>query len=54
MEPTTRHGADPDWVDGLLFAWLAQQRLEQLAQDNRQITGAGQAVMPGEVFTPPE
>ncbi len=54
VEPTTRHGADPGWVDGLLFAWLAQQRLKQVAQHNRQITGAGQAVMLGEVFAPPE
>ena len=54
VEPTTRHGADPDWVDGLLFAWLAQQRLEQVTQDTRQITGAGQPLMLGEVFAPPE
>jgi anhydro-N-acetylmuramic acid kinase len=53
VEATTRHGADPGWVEGLLFAWLARQRLAQETQDTRSITGARQAVLLGEIFEPP-
>jgi anhydro-N-acetylmuramic acid kinase len=54
VEPTTHHGADPDWVEGLLFAWLARERLNQKPQDTRLITGAKQPVLLGEIFEPPE
>jgi anhydro-N-acetylmuramic acid kinase len=53
VEPTTRHGADPDWMDGLLFAWLARQRLAQKPQDTRTVGGAAQPELPGEIFEPP-
>jgi anhydro-N-acetylmuramic acid kinase len=53
VEATTRHGADPGWLGGLLFAWLARQRLAQEPQDTRSITGARQAVLLGEIFEPP-
>lgn len=52
VESTARHGADPGWLDGLLYAWLAKQRLGQNPQDTRHITGAKQPVMLGEVFAP--
>jgi anhydro-N-acetylmuramic acid kinase len=54
VEPTTHHGADPDWVEGLLLAWLARERLNQKPQDTRLITGAKQPVLLGEIFEPPE
>lgn len=53
VEPTTRFGAKVDWVEGLLFAWLAKQRLAGNLQDTRQITGARQAVLLGEIHHPP-
>ena len=53
VEPTTRFGADPDWVEGLLFAWLAKQRLEKIPQDTRLITGASKPVLLGEIHYPP-
>jgi len=52
VEPTSRHGADPNWVEGILFAWLARQRLNEQLQDTRTITGARQPVLLGEIFQP--
>ena len=49
---TAQHGLDPDWVEGILFAWLARERLEKRVQDTRCITGARESVMLGEVFHP--
>lgn len=54
VETTSRFGADPDWVEGLLFAWLAKQRLEENYQDMRLITGAHRAVLLGDIYPPPE
>ena len=45
-------GLDPDGIEAVLFAWLARERLAQKAQDTRSITGAGQPVLLGEIFTP--
>jgi anhydro-N-acetylmuramic acid kinase len=53
VESTTRHGADPDWVEGLLCAWLARERLNQKPQDTRPITGADQPVLLGNIYNPP-
>jgi len=53
VESTARHGADPDWVEGLLFAWLAHERLHGNAQDTGPITGAGHPVLLGEIHQPP-
>jgi len=52
VEPTTRHGADPDWVEGMLFAWLARERLHESAQDTSLITGADRPVLLGDVHEP--
>ncbi len=51
IESTAYYGVDPDWVEGLLFAWLARERLNQRLHDTTPITGARHAVMLGEVFT---
>jgi len=53
VESTAGHGADPDWVEGLLFAWLACQRLSGRAQDTAPITGAEHPVLLGEIHEPP-
>jgi len=52
VESTARHGADPDWVEGLLFAWLARERLSAHAQDTTAITGANHPVLLGEIHRP--
>ena len=47
---TAAHGLDPDWVEAVLFAWLARERLAGNAQDTRKITGARQKVLLGEIY----
>ena len=54
VETTARHGAAPDWIEGILFAWLAKQRLAGVHLDTRQVTGAGQLVLLGDIHRPPE
>ncbi len=53
VETTTRFGADPNWVEGTLFGWLAKQRLAGNPMDTRHITGATQAVLLGDIHYPP-
>ena len=52
VEPTTRYGADPDWVEGLLFAWLARERLNGREQGTAPITGADHPVLLGDIHEP--
>ena len=52
VESTTRHGADPDWVEGLLFAWLTRERLNEKTQDTAPITGANHPVLLGNIHEP--
>lgn len=52
VESTARHGADPDWVEGLLFAWLARERLYGRKQETPPITGANHSVLLGDVHQP--
>ena len=49
VESTLVKGLDPDWVEAVLFAWLARERLAGREQDTRAITGAQQPVRPGSV-----
>lgn len=52
VESTSRFGVDPDWVEGLLFAWLARERLHGRTQDLKSITGASHAVSLGHIHKP--
>lgn len=45
-------GHSTDHLEAMLFAWLAQQRLAEVAQPTPSITGARHAVLLGDVFTP--
>lgn len=49
---TATQGLDPDWVEAVLFAWLARERLASKAQDTGKITGARQPVMLGRIHDP--
>jgi len=46
---TALFGLNPDNVEGVLFAWLARERLAGHAQDTRAITGATEPVLLGDV-----
>ena len=52
VESTRAHGVGPDWVEGLLFAWLARERLADRAQNTAAVTGASLPVLLGEVHEP--
>lgn len=52
VKSTAEFGLDPDWVEAVLFAWLARERLAQRKVDTRLITGAGRRVMLGVVAQP--
>jgi anhydro-N-acetylmuramic acid kinase len=52
VESTSRYGVDPDWVEGLLFAWLARERLNNSVQNTTPITGADQPVLLGTIHHP--
>ena len=45
-------GLDPDWIEAILFAWLARERLAGRSVDTRAVTGAGQAVQLGRIARP--
>ncbi len=49
VESTIHHGADPDWVEAILFAWLAKERLAQRPQDTSAVTGARHRVLLGKI-----
>jgi anhydro-N-acetylmuramic acid kinase len=49
---TAKLGISPDWVEAMTFAWLARQRLEEIPQDTRSITGAARPVILGSVYLP--
>jgi anhydro-N-acetylmuramic acid kinase len=52
VESTQKAGLDPDWVEGILFAWLARERLAERLQNTTSITGASHPVLLGEIFQP--
>lgn len=52
VESTANHGIDPDWVEGLLFAWLARERLNGRGQDTTSITDAKHPVLLGDIHEP--
>ncbi len=51
-EATDRHGVPGDFVEAMLFAWLAARRLALQALNTAPITGARGPVMLGAVYRP--
>jgi anhydro-N-acetylmuramic acid kinase len=52
LRSTRDFGIDPDWVEAVLFAWLARERLAGRPQDTRSITGARSPVLLGNITHP--
>ena len=50
VESTLNHGSDPDWVEAILFAWLAKERLAESLQQTSSITGAREPVLLGRIY----
>ncbi len=49
LASTADFGMDPDWVEGLLFAWLAARRMDGQAMDTPPVTGARLPVLLGDI-----
>ena len=52
VESTGMHGIQPDWVEAIAFAWLAQCHLEKRPGNLPSVTGARKSVVLGSVSTP--
>ncbi len=52
LRSTAFRGLDPDWIEAILFAWLARERLAGRLQDTGAITGARKPVLLGKIFQP--
>jgi anhydro-N-acetylmuramic acid kinase len=46
------YGVDPDYVEAMLFAWLAKQAIEKKVLDLRAITGAKKTAILGGIYYP--
>ncbi len=51
VQSSSTLGMDPDWVEAIAFAWMAQQRLEGIAMETQPFTGASQPVMLGGIYS---
>ena len=54
IESTQHHGMHPDWVEAVLFAWLARERLLERKQHTGSFTGATEPVLLGRIYPRPE
>ena len=52
VRSTVDFGLEPDWVEAVLFAWLARERMVERPLDTRSITGANKPVLLGVVVRP--
>lgn len=52
VRSSSDYGLDPDWVEAVLFAWLARERIAGRQQDTRGITGAREPVLLGRITEP--
>jgi len=52
VSSTASAGVDPDWVEGLLFAWLGWQRIHNIKVDTSKITGACKPILAGAIYHP--
>lgn len=50
VETTAVHGIEPDWVEAMAFAWLAQQTLAGKPGNLPSVTGARRAVILGGIY----
>ena len=50
VESSARHGIEPEWVEAVLFAWLARARLRAEPGNAPSVTGAGRPAPLGGVY----
>ena len=47
---TAEHGIDPDWMEAMCFAWLAQRTVESKPGNLPSVTGASHSVILGGIY----
>ena len=52
IESTEIHGIHPDWMEAMAFAWLARRCIDRKPGNLPSVTGAGEAVVLGEITQP--
>ena len=52
VESTAGYGIDPDWMEAMAFAWLAQRHIEGKPGNLPAVTGAREAVVLGTLSSP--
>lgn len=52
IQSTHALGVDPDWIEALLFAWLAKQTVNRLPGNAPCVTGASRASVLGGIYYP--
>ena len=52
IDSTQKFGVNPDWVEAMAFAWLAQQTLKKKPGNITAVTGAKEACVLGGVYFP--
>ncbi|WED44225.1 anhydro-N-acetylmuramic acid kinase [Legionella cardiaca] len=50
VESTHAYGINPDFIEALMFAWLAEKTLNNIPLDMRQITGAKHLAILGTIY----
>jgi anhydro-N-acetylmuramic acid kinase len=50
VESTAAQGLEPDWVEAMAFAWLAQRTLAGQAGNLPSVTGAAAATVLGGIY----
>lgn len=50
IQSTARYGVDPDWLEAMAFAWLAQHTLKQQPSNAEAVTGAHHKCILGGVY----
>lgn len=50
VDSTSKVGVDPDYIEAMMFAWLAKQRLDQTLIDLTTITGSKHPVLLGAIY----
>lgn len=51
VESTLEHGVEPDWIEGLAFAWLARARLLGIPGNVPSVTGAHESAVLGGIYS---
>lgn len=52
VNSTATQGVDPDWIEGMAFAWLAKAFMERTPGNVPSVTGASAATILGGLFLP--